>query len=339
MKNISTLYLRLITALLLIVAVIATIFYSPLWIFNSMAVLIAAIGAWEVAAMFWASPQNLLPRLLFLAIIVSITTLNLLFFTPIFLLLCGIVWWLIAPLILILYVQQTPINTTNITADTTSSPTVTENIPNLPKYLAIFFSPISISAAPFTSCATPRIPRISQIYRSMFSSISKTLLVDICCKSTIGICIFVPFALSLNILQTKFGAGYVLYVLALIWANDIGAFFAGTAYGKYLLAPTVSPKKTLEGLYGGIVLGIVVIICGGFFLNIHGIRWSLWIMLGMVVSLWSVIGDLFESMLKRQAKVKDSGNLLPGHGGIYDRIDSLVAAVPLFTAGLLLINF
>lgn len=158
-------------------------------------------------------------------------------------------------------------------------------------------------------------------------------------KNSMGILIFVPFFLALNLLQMQFGPRYVLFILSLVWANDIGAYFAGTFFGKTLLAPSISPKKTWEGLIGGLGLGLIVIICGGFLLNIHGIRWILWITLNIVISLWSVIGDLFESMLKRLAKVKDSGNLLPGHGGIYDRIDSLTAAIPLFVLAIIVCGF
>lgn len=158
-------------------------------------------------------------------------------------------------------------------------------------------------------------------------------------KNSMGILIFVPFFLALSLLQMQFGPRYVLFILSLVWANDIGAYFAGTFFGKTLLAPSISPKKTWEGLIGGLVLGLIVIICGGFLLNIHGIRWVLWVTLNIVISLWSVIGDLFESMLKRLAKVKDSGNLLPGHGGIYDRIDSLTAAIPLFVLAIIVCGF
>jgi len=158
-------------------------------------------------------------------------------------------------------------------------------------------------------------------------------------RYSIGILVFVPFFLAMSLLQEQFGPKYLLYILVLVWANDIGAYFAGTFCGKTLLAPAISPKKTWEGVFGGLVLGLMVIICGGFLLNIHGIRWFLWIALNIVISLWSVIGDLFESMLKRLAQVKDSGSLLPGHGGIFDRIDSLTAAVPLFVLAVIICGF
>ena len=155
-------------------------------------------------------------------------------------------------------------------------------------------------------------------------------------KYIVGLLVFVPFYLALLLSRIQFGPFYLLYILLLVWVNDIGAYFAGTFYGKTLLAPHISPKKTWEGLFGGLVLSMVVVICGGFLLNIHGIKWVSWVVLSIVVSLWSVIGDLFESMLKRIAQVKDSGNLLPGHGGVYDRIDSLTAALPLFVVAIII---
>ena len=130
----------------------------------------------------------------------------------------------------------------------------------------------------------------------------------------------------------------MLYVLAIVWAADIGAYFTGLRFGKNLLGAKISPKKTIEGLIGGIVAALLVATIGGFLLHFTGIRWLFILTLAVIVCLWSVIGDLFESMLKRQAGVKDSGVILPGHGGVYDRIDSLTAAIPLFALGLLILS-
>ncbi len=146
----------------------------------------------------------------------------------------------------------------------------------------------------------------------------------------VGIMVFVPCFVGLIEIQEKFGARFLLYLLMIVCAADIGAYFSGRLWGKHSLAPQISPKKTLEGVLGGLLLALLVaVIC-----DAHSVSF---LMLVVVTCLWSVIGDLFESMLKRQAGVKDSGKLLPGHGGMYDRIDSLTAAIPIFVLGLLLI--
>lgn len=134
------------------------------------------------------------------------------------------------------------------------------------------------------------------------------------------------------------GPGLVLFVLILIWSADVGAYFAGRRWGKHKLAPQVSPGKTREGVYGAIAGSLIC----GLVLNAwlgSGVTQSLQIILLCVITmLASVVGDLFESLVKRQQGVKDSGSLLPGHGGMLDRIDSLTAAAPVFLFGLLLLG-
>ena len=132
------------------------------------------------------------------------------------------------------------------------------------------------------------------------------------------------------------GGWILLYMLTLVWVADIGAYFCGKRLGKRKLAPTISPGKTWEGVLGGLVsnlLWILIVyqISGGW-----GIGLVPFIVVGLATSLISVVGDLFESILKREAGVKDSGKLLPGHGGMLDRIDSVIAASPVFVAGLFL---
>jgi len=153
----------------------------------------------------------------------------------------------------------------------------------------------------------------------------------------VGILLFIPCLVGLNELRFGFGINYLLYLLAIIAAADIGAYFIGYFFGKTLLAPQISPKKTIEGLVGGVLFAMLVAVIGAKLLAITGFKLVLVLTLVLLTILWSVIGDLFESVLKRQANVKDSGQLLPGHGGIYDRIDSLTAATPIFTLGLILL--
>jgi phosphatidate cytidylyltransferase len=120
----------------------------------------------------------------------------------------------------------------------------------------------------------------------------------------------------------------MIIVLSLIWINDIGAYFFGSLLGKKLLAPAISPGKTWEGFISGLLINGIA---GYVVFRITGEYSALfWIILGIVISLGATAGDLFESKLKREARVKDSGNLIPGHGGILDRFDSLLFSAPLF---------
>lgn len=144
--------------------------------------------------------------------------------------------------------------------------------------------------------------------------------------------------MALNVIQQlPRGPYYLLFLLLFIWAADTGAYFAGRQWGKRKLAPHISPGKSVEGVLGGSLLSVLVAVIGGwFFYKVHGWGYMGFIGLAFLTSLVSVLGDLSESMIKRQAGVKDSGNLLPGHGGLLDRIDSLLSAAPVFAMVLLL---
>ena len=125
----------------------------------------------------------------------------------------------------------------------------------------------------------------------------------------------------------------------LVWGADTGAYFAGRAFGKRKLAPNVSPGKTIEGLLGGLALTLVIALLVATqtdALKNLGLGWFLLVSLVAVVG--SVFGDLAESMFKRHRGIKDSSQVLPGHGGVLDRIDSITAAVPLFAAGMLVLG-
>ncbi len=130
------------------------------------------------------------------------------------------------------------------------------------------------------------------------------------------------------------GAWMLMYMLTLVWVADIGAYFSGRKFGRHKLAPGISPGKTWEGVIGGLVLNSVWItlvfwVSGGW-----GMGYIQFLVLGLVTAALSVVGDLYESILKREAGLKDSGNTLPGHGGVLDRIDSVIAATPVFLSGL-----
>ncbi|MEI2266413.1 phosphatidate cytidylyltransferase [Erwinia sp. CGal63] len=131
------------------------------------------------------------------------------------------------------------------------------------------------------------------------------------------------------------GAWWLLYVMFLVWGADSGAYMFGRLFGKHKLAPKVSPGKTWEGFFGGLLTAAVIAWLFGLWAPLSVSPAAL-LTCSIVATLASVLGDLTESMFKREAGIKDSGQLIPGHGGILDRIDSLTAAVPVFACLLLL---
>ncbi|WP_194349992.1 phosphatidate cytidylyltransferase [Pontibacter beigongshangensis] len=142
----------------------------------------------------------------------------------------------------------------------------------------------------------------------------------------------VPFGLLhlLGYLQGEYSWQPIMGVLLLIWASDTGAYVFGKSFGKHKLLPRVSPGKTWEGWAGGVLTAVVVAyVLSLFFVDLELYQW---IGVAVIVSIFGVLGDLVESMLKRSLGVKDSGTLLPGHGGILDRFDSLLLAIPFIVA-------
>ena len=146
-----------------------------------------------------------------------------------------------------------------------------------------------------------------------------------------GFFFFVPLLVAMSALH-QIDSTLVLLLLALIWAADSGAYLVGHAIGKNKLLPNVSPGKTIEGVAGGTLLslGAMFIYVRFGFENAAFEQYFFYGVLSLVVTLASILGDLFESLHKRVAGVKDSGILLPGHGGLFDRIDSLTASAPIF---------
>lgn len=141
----------------------------------------------------------------------------------------------------------------------------------------------------------------------------------------------------LAIIYIVFGLIYFIYLrnidfksglwIALVgtWITDIGAYFVGKTYGSKKMAPKISPKKTIEGALGGIVAAFIFVVGVTLYLNVFSF---LWLIYAILLPLVAIIGDLFESAIKRAYGVKDSGNLIPGHGGILDRFDSLLFTIP-----------
>ena len=139
-------------------------------------------------------------------------------------------------------------------------------------------------------------------------------------------------------LHDVYGGGMLLYLFSLVWIADIGAYFSGRKFGKHKLAPAISPGKTWEGLIGGLLANLAWIIVVYQLSSGWGLGLSQFLLISLATSLISVVGDLFESILKREAGVKDSGKLLPGHGGMLDRVDSVIAAAPIFVAGIFIVG-
>jgi phosphatidate cytidylyltransferase len=150
-------------------------------------------------------------------------------------------------------------------------------------------------------------------------------------KLLIGLLILLPAWQGLIwIKQGPLGNWQIMAVMVLVWGADVGAYFSGRAFGKRKLAPKVSPGKSWEGVYGGLALSLVITAVVGFVRGWTVAQLLMGLFSAALIVFVSVVGDLTESMFKRQSGIKDSSNLLPGHGGVLDRIDSLTAAIPIF---------
>lgn len=159
-----------------------------------------------------------------------------------------------------------------------------------------------------------------------------------------GIGALVPTWLALYYLKIWAPSGaLVLTLVALVSIVDIGAYFTGRAWGRKKLAPALSPKKSWAGFWGGVACCVALAIAlllwvQSVYGRLSGSLWVLLLLATVLMAVVSVVGDLFESMLKRHRGIKDSGHILPGHGGVLDRIDSLVAAAPVFMLALILLS-
>ncbi|WP_354624132.1 phosphatidate cytidylyltransferase [Psychromonas sp. MME2] len=169
-------------------------------------------------------------------------------------------------------------------------------------------------------------PRSAAIWKN-----SKTI------KSLFGLCTLIPFFWGMVTIRSinmhhdfYFGAQLLMLVFLIVWAADTGAYFVGKKFGKHKLAPNVSPGKTREGFFGGLCSSMLVAFLASLYFAIPNDKMVIFFVAALITNIVSALGDLNESILKREAGLKDSGNLLPGHGGILDRIDSLTAAVPVF---------
>lgn len=153
-------------------------------------------------------------------------------------------------------------------------------------------------------------------------------------KLVAGSLCIIPAWCALGWLHSEpLGPRWTLFAIVLIWAADSGAYFVGSKFGKRKLAPAISPGKTWEGVFGGMAAAMLLAVA---VTPLLGLAWShlpALALLTAIVAGISVVGDLFESLMKRHAGLKDSGTIFPGHGGVMDRIDSLLAALPVFVVG------
>jgi len=176
---------------------------------------------------------------------------------------------------------------------------------------------------------------VSPLWLKQFSFGATPTPASIALKAVAGMFVVVPAwaaALLLHAIPDQ-GPWWVLLVLLLVWCADTGAYFAGRSFGRAKLAPRISPGKTWAGVYGGLFASGAGAALGGWLLGVRGADLALLVGLALVAGVFSIVGDLFESLIKRHAGAKDSGNIFPGHGGIFDRLDSFFAALPVFTAG------
>lgn len=145
--------------------------------------------------------------------------------------------------------------------------------------------------------------------------------------SLLGLCYAALPVLSLIWISQNYGGWVVLWLMIIVWAMDIGAYFAGKTIGGPKMAPGISPNKTWAGLFGGTVTAMISGLAAAHFSGFD--FQALWLLpVAAVLAIWSQIGDLAESALKRHFKVKDSGAIIPGHGGVMDRVDGVVFAAP-----------
>lgn len=167
------------------------------------------------------------------------------------------------------------------------------------------------------------IIKLSQYERNKIDTLSRSQIL------VMGLFAISPFCASLYVLHSN-GVAWIFMFILVVAAADSGAYFAGKAIGKRKMLPRLSPNKTIEGLLGGLVSSIVVAVIFLLYMDLTAIQYIAMIFISALVAVVSVMGDVFESMMKRIAGVKDSGDLLPGHGGVLDRLDGYMPALPIF---------
>jgi len=276
--------LRIITALILAPATIASIFYLPLPYFSALMLVIMGIGAWEWGPLMGFSNKR--RRLAF----VTVTTV-----------LIGALWYCFPLLEMWL-----------------SSSNLQDSI--------IYILWLAVAWWVLSATLTFLYPRYSKFWSSHRSV-----------RGVFGWLTLVPTWLAFIVLRSSEyqtdvyqGAQLIMFLFLMVWSADIGAYFVGKAFGKHKLLPNVSPGKTMEGFLGGVAMACILVTVAGLSMNFTAEQFYLILPITILITTVSVLGDLNESMFKRQAGIKDSGSILPGHGGILDRIDSLTATAPIY---------
>ncbi len=180
---------------------------------------------------------------------------------------------------------------------------------------------------------------IATIMVILFQSGRKVLPDTVIVSLIIGILILIPASVTLvTLYEGANGLNLFIIFFLLIWLVDSAAFFVGRKLGKHKLANIVSPGKSWEGFFAGIIVSLLFAIILAILDYLPDYHLAYLALLFIITTIFSVVGDLFESMFKRSINIKDSGNLLPGHGGILDRIDSITAAAPFYGLGLWLLE-
>ncbi|MEY8716629.1 phosphatidate cytidylyltransferase [Francisella philomiragia] len=167
------------------------------------------------------------------------------------------------------------------------------------------------------------IYRLSGYERQKFDTLSVNEML------ILGLFAISPFAASLYVLHSNSVAWIFMFILVVAGA-DSGAYFTGKAMGKRKMLPRLSPNKTIEGLLGGMACAVIIAIVFLLFMDLSIFEYLSMVIISALIAVLSVVGDVFESMMKRVAGVKDSGNILPGHGGVLDRLDGYMPALPIF---------
>ncbi|MHB8256242.1 MAG: phosphatidate cytidylyltransferase [Acidiferrobacterales bacterium] len=174
-----------------------------------------------------------------------------------------------------------------------------------------------------------------------YSDLRQGFLATVFGKRLSGFFILIPAWVAPLVVHARRDGGprLTLFIMVLVWTADSSAYFVGRPWGRTKIAPHVSPGKSLEGLLGGVVMvSLLALACGKYIWKLSAPSLALWLAITVIATLFSVLGDLVESRAKRIAGVKDSGSLLPGHGGVLDRIDAFTAAAPAFVLGWLLLR-